>query len=823
MFFVFLSNLFLFFITSFYRKKIKKVIAAQEGAKRTIRMIKDLRDWKKKAARKNRNKHQWGWFQHLDAGNVEYNIGFFNHITGADGGDTSVLSGSVSEGGMGESFDMKDKVTLYYDDIEVHGYYGPTDWETGIPEKEYDVTIDWEYEVDRDDIFVYLQEFVAEESPELSDEEVERIVSENFDALVDKYYQRLLDLYRDYAEDDAHYKFNYDEWDFGIDEAVNIRDALNKIDCKTCSKYGLLNMYDCSNMPVEKRAKLAEMLKENVSADKLYEYMNEESPWQIGLELFADNGHEYKVVSVIDEREVDGYELSIVGAIGNELSNADEEVYFVLLDSDIEWGPVDTAEEAIEWASDVRDGYYTQEDNFDYDDDYDTDWLDEEVEENHITKDWKDAYRYHVVTMMPPKAENILQGMSNDFDEAERIAINAMKRYASNPWEDDDRKIEAIENMLILDKKADLDSKDYAQVTLRMERVMDRLVDKIDPTDGIRTSARSRNKSSKYLKEADNLSIQDKFNYLKSYPTYNSSSGKAYTRPCRVYDLGLTDKQTEEFLELLKDGGLEVFWNAHESDSHDIYQEGRMGGHLILDPQVVNPYVFNEFDSYEEYLQDYLDSNYYPDLETPEGDLEYSSEQIEDATDEINSEISGAYDALVDFDNRVDALVRDLKDTLDSRINDSGGISESATSESDVEMKKGLASSKNLSKGITSHRSRSKSSKYLKEADNYGYVVYTFTLVDDNGNTYTEQDSIPATEFDNNPDLDPVEYLQEYYDDRIIEISAGEYINETLLGPNKESIKEACRRGNAMNEREQGKKLTLKHKRLADQQTGRVN
>ena len=954
LFFVFLSNLFLFFITSFYRKKIKKVIAAQEGAKRTIRMIKDLRDWKKKAARKNRNKHQWGWFQHPDAGNVEYNIGFFNHITGADGGDTSVLSGSVSEGGMGESFDMKDKVTLYYDDIEVHGYYGPVDWETGIPEKEYDMTIDWEYEVDRDDIFVYLQEFVAEESPELSDEEVERIVSENFDALVDKYYQQLLDLYRDYAEDDAHYKFNYDEWDFGIDEAVNIRDALNKIDCKTCGKYGLLNMYDCSNMPVEKRAKLAEMLKENVSADKLYEYMNEESPWQIGLELFADNGHEYKVVSVIDEREVDGYKLSIVGAIGNELSNADEEVYFVLLDSDIEWGPVDTAEEAIEWASDVRDGYYSDdEDDFDsdddidfidlygahgeYDDDYsvqkrhsmnedtegdervktfklngitykisrledslgnggyvarweddsdnglgynnrgwisfdknsyalhneaskpikdfmyvvsaydrqpkksvvdkliattvsmfgddavDTGSLDKKVGENLITKDWKDAYRYHVVTMVPPKAENILQGMSNDFDEAERIAINAMKRYASNPWEDDDRKIEAIENMLILDKKADPDSKDYAQVTLRMERVMDRLVDKIDPTDGIRTSARSRNKSSKYLKEADNLSIQDKFNYLKSYPTYNSSSGKAYTRPCRVYDLGLTDKQTEEFLELLKDGGLEVFWNAHESDSHDIYQEGRMGGHLILDPQVVNPYVFNEFDSYEEYLQDYLDSNYYPDLETPEGDLEYSSEQIEDATDEINSEISGAYDALVDFDNRVDALVRDLKDTLDSRINDSGGISESATSESDVEMKKGLASSKNLSKGITSHRSRSKSSKYLKEADNYGYVVYTLTLVDDNGNTYTEQDSIPATEFDNNPDLDPVEYLQEYYDDRIIEISAGEYINETLLGPNKESIKEACRRGNAMNEREQGKKLTLKYKRLADQQTGRVN
>lgn len=37
-------------------------------------------------------------------------------------------------------------------------------------------------------------------------------------------------------------------------------------------------------------------------------------------------------------------------------------------------------------------------------------------------------------------------------------------------------------------------------------------------------SHRGRNKLSKYLKEDDNLSIQDKFNYLKSYPTYSSRS-----------------------------------------------------------------------------------------------------------------------------------------------------------------------------------------------------------------------------------------------------------------------------------------------------------
>ena len=336
-------------------------------------MIKDLRDWKKESERKNKNKHQWGWFQHPNAGNVEYNIDFFNHVTGADGGDTSVLAGSVSDGGIGESLTMNDTVELYYDDIEVSGYYGPIDWETGYPEKEYNETVSWVYTVDRDDIFVDLEEFIAEESPELSDGQLEMIVSENFDELVDKYYQQLLDKYRRYAEEEANEKYEYDEYGHYLDaigESVNIREALNKIDCNTCGKYDLLNMYDCSDMPVEKKAKLAEMLKENVSADKLYEYMDEESPWQIGLELFADNGKEYKVISVIDEREVDGYELSIVGAIGNELSNADEEVYFVLLDSDIEWGPVDTAEEAIEWASDVRDGYYSD------DEDYEEEWPD---------------------------------------------------------------------------------------------------------------------------------------------------------------------------------------------------------------------------------------------------------------------------------------------------------------------------------------------------------------------------------------------------------------------------------------------------------------
>ena len=270
------------------------------------------------------------------------------------------------------------------------------------------------------------------------------------------------------------------------------------------------------------------------------------------------------------------------------------------------------------------------------------------------------------------------------FDSLEKLGYNVFASRKGNGYEISKRNEKNLQKAKDLCDTLNLDYvvkpfRDRYYMTINLPKEDDAVINSyFRSTDKAMaekvTTKKGSNKLNKYLKEDDNaLSIQDKFNYLKSYPTYNSrsGSGKAYTRPCKVYDLGLTDEQREEFFKFLEDGGLEAFWNVHEYDSLNIYQEGRMGGHLILDPQIVDPHVFDEFDSYEEYLQDYLDSNYYPDLETPEGDLEYSSEQIENATSEVNSEISGAYDALVDFDNRIDALIRDLKGTLDLRINDS--------------------------------------------------------------------------------------------------------------------------------------------------------
>ena len=348
-------------------------------------MIYDLTDWKKESEKRNKKKHQLGWFQ-KNAGNVEYNMSFFNHAMGADGDNSSTSDG------IGEDIDqntigvnMDNTIELEYNDIDVTEYYGNIDWETGYPEHEAHRTVSWTLFVDKEEIIQDLIFIIEEDRPDVPDYLIAELVEEDFDALLKKYYQEVLEKHRHEAELEASEKYEFDDeyeyesLDNNNDEAserINIHTELDKLDAETCNKYDLRNMYDCSDMPLEKKAKLAEMLKENVSADKLYEYIDEESPWQIGLELFADNGHEYKVISVLDEREVDGYELSIVGAIGNELSNADEEVYFVLLDSDIEWGPVDTAQEAIEWASDVRDGYYSDDDEDDFDSDDDIDFID---------------------------------------------------------------------------------------------------------------------------------------------------------------------------------------------------------------------------------------------------------------------------------------------------------------------------------------------------------------------------------------------------------------------------------------------------------------
>lgn len=304
---------------------------------------------------------------------------------------------------------------------------------------------------------------------------------------------------------------------------------------------------------------------------------------------------------------------------------------------------------------------------------------------------------------------------------------------------------------------------------------------------------------SKNLKEdVDNINVKDKLEFLSTYPTYSG----AYTRPCKVWDLGLTPEQEDKFYHFLEDGGLINFWAENEELSQDIYQDGRMGGHLILDSNVLDPTDFVDGNGYEEFVNDYLFNMYYPDGD----DNQYTKYQYQEAKEDVDAIINNAYDKLIDFENRVDQLISNLKDDLDKyEIRDSNTIGESLNnlneklSKEDVQK---LADKYNIkitfldTSGerfwIESATDEDKDNFYkeyvksykkgsIKEDLDHEYKVFTIKLKDKDGNIYTEEEKIPVYVLSANPDLDLKEYLKEYYDDEILEVTASGYVkNESL-------------------------------------------
>lgn len=210
-----------------------------------------------------------------DGGNVPLGIEFFNSAVSQSGpGDAGATgdSGVGGDGGMGESVDFEraeqdlklydaqqkgrdasniskaqsqvlrakalmdskqdskrgkrpimeqqDKITLDYSDIDVTGYYGPTDWDTGIPTKEYDETISYEYKVDKDDVIVALRDKAFESNPDLDDDNVDSFIEEHFDEMFDEYYDYILEYFRDEATAEANENYDYEEihrYDFDED------------------------------------------------------------------------------------------------------------------------------------------------------------------------------------------------------------------------------------------------------------------------------------------------------------------------------------------------------------------------------------------------------------------------------------------------------------------------------------------------------------------------------------------------------------------------------------------------------------------------------
>ncbi len=189
-----------------------------------------------------------------------------------------------------------------------------------------------------------------------------------------------------------------------------------------------------------------------------------------------------------------------------------------------------------------------------------------------------------------------------------------------------------------------------------------------DPTDydDIGDSLKISNNGKKLTESIEKpLTIDDKFDYIKNYPTYNGSNGVYFTRPCKIDDLDLTEKQEENFYKYWDNGNLEGFWNKYNDLAHDIYQDGRMGGHLILDKKVIDPNYYADFEDLDDAVNEYIGSNYYSNY-----DGEYDSEDIEEANREVRENVDRDYALLKDFDNRVDELIKLLKKDLDEQASE---------------------------------------------------------------------------------------------------------------------------------------------------------
>lgn len=157
------------------------------------------------------------------------------------------------------------------------------------------------------------------------------------------------------------------------------------------------------------------------------------------------------------------------------------------------------------------------------------------------------------------------------------------------------------------------------------------------------------------------LTLDKKFEFLKNHETYKGEHGVYYTKPCKVWDMKLSPEQEMTFYSYFDNGGLEDFWNKNVDLAHDIYQDGKNGGHLILDNKIIDPYTYVDAMDIDDIVANYLANDYESDIYG-----EYNSNDIDECKSLVKELIDKDYAILKDFDNRCDKLVELLKKELDS-------------------------------------------------------------------------------------------------------------------------------------------------------------
>ena len=164
-----------------------------------------------------------------NAGNVEHNINMFNMMQPDGSVTVDASNGNVSSGDSAccESVESKDEmITLHYDNIPVEvvvrkgrpgGYYDPGmgQWYPDDDETK-EILIDWEYEVDKDTLIEFFAEKgeifdILEIDYDAGDEEITKVIEENFNSLLERYEDELKEYYYEEAISDAQEKYEYEE------------------------------------------------------------------------------------------------------------------------------------------------------------------------------------------------------------------------------------------------------------------------------------------------------------------------------------------------------------------------------------------------------------------------------------------------------------------------------------------------------------------------------------------------------------------------------------------------------------------------------------